>query len=167
MNPGPPEPHSAKYVLSNHLIFFIYFTLLASTHTVKIRKKSKIIPTCHISSQFCSTNMPRSRTWACTYSHFYTKTTPPAKKIWPVERSRQDEGRAYLPFGPLGEPGEGGPSKPLPSGIPSPELGAGPGLSSPIATPPPTDVNRTIRIATNHFFIFQLLSCKGFRFFAD
>jgi hypothetical protein len=58
--------------------------------------------------------------------------------------------RGYFPCGPAG-PGAGGAGNPLPSGIPSPEFGAGPGPAFTGLKVKPINIATTITII--HFFI--------------
>ncbi|MFH2093600.1 MAG: hypothetical protein ABIJ31_14675 [Pseudomonadota bacterium] len=55
----------------------------------------------------------------------------------------------YLPKGP----GDGGDGNPLPSGMPSPEFGAGPGLPPAYNPVKGKLIKTTITIKINHFFI--------------
>lgn len=56
----------------------------------------------------------------------------------------------YLPAGP----GDGGDGKPLPSGMPSPEFGAGPGLLPALTVLKAKPINAITTKIIIHFFIF-------------
>jgi hypothetical protein len=55
----------------------------------------------------------------------------------------------YFPFGP----GDGGDGNPLPSGMPSPEFGAGPGPLPALTVPKLIQMNAAITKRITHFLI--------------